>query len=136
MAERQPDAHELPRAERQWRAVTTFTWPAMLGGAPLVLAVNKLPLCIFREATGQPCPLCGGTRACAALVEGDFLAAWQFSPSVMPLLAVAFAHTAQLAYEAWRGRQVGVRWRIGTGLWTGAGVSMLVLWGLRLLGWV
>lgn len=131
-----PDNGELPRAERQWRAVTTLGWPLALGTAPLLLALNKYPVCAFLGATGQPCPLCGGTRACAAIVKGDFLAAWQFSPSVMPVLVLAFVHTVQLAYEAWRGRRVGVRWRIGTGLWTGAGVSMLALWGMRLAGWI
>ena len=132
-----PDCRELPRTERQWRAVTLFAWPAMLGGAPLLLSrLSDVPLCAFRGVTGQPCPLCGGTRACAALVEGNFLAAWQLNPGLMPLLALAFAHTAQLAYEALTARRVSGRWRIGTRLWAGAGIIMLTLWPMRLLGWI
>ena len=132
-----PDSLELPRAERQWRAVTTLVWPAMLVAAPLKLSVfSEVPICAFRGVTGQPCPLCGGTRACAALVEGNFLAAWQMNPGLMPLLALAFAHTVQLAYEALTARRVSQRWRIGAQLWKGAGFIFLTLWIMRLLGWV
>lgn len=133
--EPQPDSLELPRAERQWRAVTTLAWPAMLAGAPLLLSrLGDVPICAFRGVTGQPCPLCGGTHACAALVEGNFLAAWQLNPGLMPLLALAFAHTVQLAYEALTARRVSARWRIGARLWAGAGIAMLLLWIMRLSG--
>ena len=132
-----PDSRELPRAERQWRAVTTLAWPAMLGGAPLLLSrLSDVPICAFRGVTGRPCPLCGGTRACAALVEGNFLAAWQLNPGLMPLLALALAHTVQLAYEALAARRVSARWRIGARLWAGAGIAMLLLWIMRLSGFV
>jgi hypothetical protein len=134
--ELQPDCDELPRAERQWRAVTTLAWPAVLGGAPLLLSrLSDVPVCAFRGVTGQPCPLCGGTRACAALVDGNFLAAWQLNPGLLMLLALAFAHTAQLAYEALTARRVSERWRIGARLWAGAGIVLLTLWVMRLLGW-
>jgi hypothetical protein len=129
----------LSPSERQWRAVTTLTWPAALGGAPLLLAMGAAggpPLCLFRLWTGQPCPLCGGTHACAALAHADLAAAWQASPSAMPLLALAAVHTAQLAFEAWTGREVAARWRIGRRPWAAAAALTLLLWGLRVLGLV
>lgn len=125
----------LAKAERQWRAAVTLGWPLALGGAPVLLtATASSPLCAFRQLTGQPCPLCGGTHACAALIEGHWLAAWQASPALMPVLALAFAHTLQLAHEAWFARTVSVRWRIGRRAWAAAGLAMLVLWVLRLVG--
>jgi hypothetical protein len=96
-----PDAAQLTRAERQWRAVPLLGWPLALGAAPLLLATG-VPLCGFRHLTGQPCPLCGGTHACAALAQGDLMVAWQANPGLMPLFVIAAAHAAQLAWEAWR----------------------------------
>lgn len=123
----------LSEPERQWRSALTLVWPVALLGAPLVLSLGDLPLCAFRHLTGVPCPLCGGTRACAALADGNFIAAWQANPGLMPLLAIAAVHAVQLAYEAWRGRRV-VRWRVGAGAWS-AGIAMLLGgWILRVLG--
>lgn len=138
MAPQAPDTGtgKLAAAERQWRAVTTLGWPLALGGAPLLLQFNSIPLCLFRQTTGQPCPLCGGTRACAALVEGNFLAAWQLSPALMPVLALALAHSVQLGYEAITGRRVAPQWRIGARFWAAAGMIMLILWVARLSGWL
>jgi hypothetical protein len=109
-------------------------WPLALGAAPLLLA-DGLPLCGFRHLTGQPCPLCGGTHACAALAQGDLLAAWQANPGLMPLVVIAAAHAVQLAWEAWRGRRV-TRWRIGPTAWQAGGLFLMGAWGLRLLGWL
>ncbi len=44
--------------------------------------------CVFRSLTGWDCPLCGGTRAGAALLTGDLAAAWHANPL---LLVVATA---------------------------------------------
>ena len=91
-------------------------------------------MCAFRQLTGRPCPLCGGTHACAALVEGDFLAAWQANPGILPLIAIALAHTVQLACEAVSGRRLD-GWRIGTSAWIGGGAIILLAWVLRLAGY-
>ena len=130
------DSCELGAAERQWRAAATLTWPLALGAAPVILAVTSVPLCAFRQLIGQPCPLCGGTHACAALAEGNLLAAWQAAPALMPVLALALVHTVQLAYEALYARRVAPAWRIGACAWGAAGAAMLVLWGMRLAGLV
>ena len=37
-------------------------------------------LCPFRLLSGHPCPLCGSTRAVAALCSGDFVSAWHLNP--------------------------------------------------------
>ncbi len=123
----------LSGPERQWRSALTLGWPVALLGAPLVLSLGDLPLCGFRHLTGLPCPLCGGTRACAALVDGNFLAAWQVNPGLMVLLILAAAHSVQLGVEAWTGRRLR-RWRIGADAWRAGLVVLMVGWVLRLLG--
>lgn len=128
-----PEHHLLSSPERGWRAALTLSWPLALGGAPILLSLENLPLCAFRQLSGQPCPLCGGTHVCAALVEGNLVAAWQANPGVLPVLAIAAVQTFQLGYEAWSGRRV-VRWRIGAGIWSLGGAWLVTAWLLRLLG--
>jgi hypothetical protein len=56
-------------------------------------AVSGPTICPFALATDHACPLCGGTRAAAALVRGDLALAWDMHPIiflVMPLLAAAW----------------------------------------------
>ena len=123
----------LSQPARQWRSALTLGWPLALLGAPLVLSVGNLPLCGFRYITGLPCPLCGGTRACAALADGNFLIAWQLNPGLIVLFALAAAHSMQLGFEAWTGRRVQC-WRIGADAWRAGLVVLLAGWILRLLG--
>ena len=52
---------------------------------------------------------------------------------VRPLFAIAAAHAAQLAWEAWRGRRV-TRWRIGLAAWQAGGILLIGAWALRLAG--
>lgn len=60
---------------------------ALLGGAAagaaLLLArppvAGAYPLCLWRALTGLDCPFCGGTRAFAALVHGDVVAAADYN---------------------------------------------------------
>lgn len=60
---------------------------SLLALAALALAVWLDPaaipgpdLCWFRRLTGLPCPGCGLTRGCAAVLEGEFYAAWMLNP--------------------------------------------------------
>jgi hypothetical protein len=102
-----------------------------LGAAPFLVRLGDVPLCAFRLSSGRPCPLCGGTRACAALVEGNLAAAWQSNPGLLPVLAVAAAHTVQLAREAWTGRaSPSMAWAVP---WRVAGAFLLAAWFARLL---
>lgn len=127
------DAVALSRPERQWRSVLVLGLPLALLGAAPVLSLGELPLCGFRHLTGVPCPLCGGTRVCAALAQGDVLAAWQLNPGLVLLLALVAAHSLQIGFEAWTGRRVQ-RWRIGAPAWRAGLAVLLAGWGLRLVG--
>jgi hypothetical protein len=69
---------------------------------------------------------------CAALVDGNFLAAWQLNPGLVVLLALVAAHSVQLGFEAWTGRRVQ-RWRIGADAWRVGLVVLIAGWVLRLL---
>ncbi len=123
----------LPGQDRQWRAAICLAWPLAMGAVPVLASLGGLPLCAFRQLTGHPCPLCGGTHACAALLSGDISAAWQANPGVLPLLVVAALHTLLLAREALAGRRLGTpRWL--SWAWAGSGVILLGTWNLRLLG--
>lgn len=129
------DTGLLSPPERRWRSALVLGWPLALLGAPVVMSLGELPLCGFRHLTGLPCPLCGGTRACAALASGDFLAAWQLNPGLLVLLAIAAAHSVQLGIEAWTGRPLQ-RWRIGADAWRVGLVVLVAGWVLRLCGLV
>ena len=127
-----PEVAPLSVADRQWRSVLVLGWPLALGIAPVLVALGDVPLCAFRQLTGRPCPLCGGTRACAALVEGNLAAAWQANPGLLPLLVIAAVHSVQLAHEAWSGRR-WTRWRIGPGPWLAGVTFLLGSWLLRVV---
>jgi hypothetical protein len=57
--------------------------------------------CPFLALTGWQCPLCGGTRMGAALLNGDLAAAYAFNPLVLVALiglgAVAVAWAVEFA---------------------------------------
>lgn len=65
-------------------------------------------VCPFRLCTGTYCPGCGGSRAAAALVRGDFAGAWHHHPYTV-LLAVQLLVVAGVATRrggrAWLGRR-------------------------------
>ncbi len=130
-----PDTAALSEPARQWRAATLLAWPLALAAAPLVLKFGDVPLCLFRQLSGRPCPLCGGTHACAALVEGNLSAAWQANPGVLLLLTVAATHSIKLACEARAGRSLGGD-AVLKQAWLAAGALLLATWGLRLAGYL
>jgi len=59
------------------------------------IAPPDLPVCGFRWLTGRPCPLCGLTRALAALAKGHVVEALQLH-ALSPLAA------SMLFALAWR----------------------------------
>lgn len=128
-----PESRMLARPERQWRATLLLGWPLAMGATTALMALDPVPLCAFRHLSGQPCPLCGATHACAALLDGNLAAAWQANPGLLPLLAIAAAHTAALALEAVTGRRFGSG-RLWTSAWSGGLTLLLGAWVLRLLG--
>ncbi len=73
-----------------------FDSPALLCGAGLFVVgvasrVDWLPLprCMWRTWLGVPCPGCGLTRACLAIMRGEFAAAWALHPWAFLLVPAA-----------------------------------------------
>jgi hypothetical protein len=129
-----PDPAHLNWPERQWRLAAGALLPLALIAAPRVLALGDVPLCAFKHATGLPCPLCGGVRACEALAQGDVAAAWALNPGLLPLLAIGALHGAVLWIEAATGR-AWVPSKAFQPAW-GLGVTwLLAAWAARLAGW-
>lgn len=59
-------------------------------GMDIAPDLDVLGWCPFARLTGEPCILCGGTRAIGHLFRGDVVEAWRFN-AVVVLLVVASA---------------------------------------------
>lgn len=55
--------------------------------------------CMFKNATGVPCPSCGSTRAMVMLVKGDFFASVMMNPIGLILSAIMLVVPVWLAYD-------------------------------------
>lgn len=97
-----------------------------VGLVPAVAALD-VPLCAFKHLTGVPCPLCGGTRVCAALAQGDVAAALQLNPGLLPVLALAALHSGLLLAEALSGRELDPPRALSLA-WKLAGGFLLASW--------
>jgi hypothetical protein len=85
-----------------WLLYTRVFWT-------LHAAHATLPPCPFLIVTGQPCPLCGGTRSFAQMWQGDVAGAARFhllGPALFVLTLLAVPVLAVLA-----ARGVVLRWR-------------------------
>jgi len=122
----------LQPLERRWRAGVSLLTPAAIALAPKVAALG-VPLCAFRHLTGVPCPLCGGTRICAALAHGDVSVALQLNPGLLPVLGLAALHSLLLLAEATTGRKLADD-RSLLRAWQLAGGFLLSTWVLRVFG--
>lgn len=61
-----------------------------------------VPFCLFHHLTGIPCPLCGTTRACVALLHGDVVCALKFNPlAVMAVLTGPFVLWIMTRIRSW-----------------------------------
>ena len=92
--------------------------------------------CPFRLVTGVPCPLCGITRALAALVRADVTTALQFhalSPIVLMGMAAWVVADAGQAARLWDVRRFGAV-ALHPGLWTVLFVLCLGYGALRWCG--
>ena len=59
--------------------------------------------CIFKGVTGIPCPGCGMTRACLAILQGEFSTAWRYHPFSFLLIGLSILIVFQPEYtqETW-----------------------------------
>jgi hypothetical protein len=109
---------------------------AMLGGGMIyftltAIGLNPLP-CPFLRVTGLPCPGCGMTRSCLALLRGDFHAVWHFNPFGLVFAAFwAVVGFGVALPQPWRARFAGrlgfierkTRWAA----WVGCGLAIYSL---------
>ncbi|MFN3376370.1 MAG: DUF2752 domain-containing protein [Burkholderiaceae bacterium] len=124
-----------PSACRAWRWAwpCRWPWPSRRCGCARGLSLG----CGFRALTGLPCLLCGGTRACGALVQGDWAAAWASNPGAVVLLLWLGLCAAQAVLEGaagWRRVQPWPWWQPWALRAVGGG--LLLSWAARLAGWV
>jgi hypothetical protein len=106
--------------------------PVAVGGFLSLHSTTAGPtICPFALLTGHACPLCGGTRAAAALAHGDVAGAWSLHPLIFVIVPLAL-----IAWAKWLGR--GRPWAApltahrSNQLLAGLGVAFLAVWVLRL----
>ena len=134
-----PAWQPMDGSARRLRLALGLGWPLAMAATPSWLGQGGLGLgCGFRALTGMPCPLCGGTHACAALVQGDWAAAWAANPGALVLLLLWLVLLAgQAVVEAAQGRRRVARWPWWHPAVLAAVGGVLVLsWVLRLAGLV
>ena len=133
-----PAWQPLDRSARRLRLAFGLGWPLAMAATPWWLGQGGLGLgCGFRALTGMPCPLCGGTHACAALVQGDWAAAWAANPGALVLLLWLVLLAGQAVVEGAQGRRRVARWPWWHRAVLAAVGGVLVLsWVLRLAGLV
>ena len=106
-----PAWQPLDGSARRLRLAFGLGWPLAMAATPSWLGQGGLGLgCGFRALTGMPCPLCGGTHACAALVQGDWAAAWAANPGALVLLLWLVLLAGQAVIEGAQGRRRVARW--------------------------
>ena len=118
----------VDRALRRWPQVgfapvaLGIVWAALVVVFVLVKpAGTEATLCLFRNATGLPCPTCGSTRAALAVADGRLLEAVVLNP----LMAIAV-----LVGVVWLTVRVGFARRIQLDL---TGPARGLAWGAMAL---
>ena len=133
-----PAWQPLDRSARRLRLMFGLGWPLAMAATPWWLGQDGLGVgCGFRALTGMPCPLCGGTHACAALVQGDWAAAWAANPGALVLLLWLVLLASQAVVEGAQGRRRVARWPWWhPAVLAAVGGGLAVSWVLRLAGLV
>lgn len=110
-------------------ALSALAWVWLHWRPDLVARVAHCPL---KDATGIPCPTCGGTHAAIALARGDLATAWWANPLVV-LIAAGLALWSLWALAA----SFVPRWRRGVELGPGEKKAARILAALLIvLAWV
>lgn len=75
------DAPRAPRRVGMWvRLIALTAAPVGVWSLAHWDLLPHIPLCMFQNATGLPCPGCGMTRAMLRLAEGDLLGSLRMHP--------------------------------------------------------
>lgn len=115
-----------------------LVWPLLAVAAFALLwlrwqpgLVARAAHCPLKDATGIPCPTCGGTHAAIALARLDIAAAWAANPLIV-LAAAGFVVWSVWAIIA----TFAPRWRVGPVLGPGEKKAARILAALLIvLGW-
>ena len=121
---------------RVFRWPSAVTWPC---GIALVLypasigafawlnqqTQHDFAPCLFKNVTGAPCFLCGGTRASFSLAKGDLVSAFLFNPLVSAVLILAVALTC---LKVVAGLRIKVAPHARSWLWLAAISAVAVNW--------
>jgi hypothetical protein len=119
-----------PPGDRRW--LPLIVPPALVAFLLWRPATTGPTICPFALVTGHACPLCGGTRAAAAVVRGDWAAAWDLHPLVflaLPAMAVAWGWWLGATRGWWAPVSVRATNRIMAVL----GILGLAVWLARLI---
>lgn len=110
------------------------------GGSQIVVPVIDQPLpelCSFKRMWGLPCPGCGLTRSCVALVHGELATSWTYNPAgVMIVLLLAFQLPFRLL-QLWRIHRGSAAISLGLAVpLTLLGLTALLIghWAVRIVG--
>lgn len=117
-----------------WRDRLILAAPAM--GLAFLMTVSPgsvgMTICPFALFTGTACPGCGMTRACAALLKGDFTTAMNLHP-LAPLIALQLI-VAWVWYVLRRsGRVPPMQMRTVNVILIATGVALVSVWVVRLV---
>ena len=113
-------------------------WAPLAAPPLLVLFLSWKPasvgptICPFAIATGHTCPLCGGPRAAAALLDGDVASAWVLHPlvfAILPLMTYGWVAWLGVTRGWWEPPSSKLTNRVALVL----GVLFFGLWAVRAL---
>ncbi len=119
-----------------------LVWIGLVGASLLIETVTErqVPLCVFRNVTGAPCPTCGSTRVVLSLASADVWSAVRFNPLVTGVIlcgpvwgALRLRRRQLFSGKGDRGRG-GFGAGAGGIAWLTAGIVLLVANWLYLLG--
>lgn len=117
--------------ERAMRGVVVLAIGIGFGILVVKALVGPLPgvPCGFRNLSGLPCAMCGGTRAASALLGGDWERALYWNAMALPLLAGVAWVAVVCAVELLRGMAL-VEWKaLGMRLGRFFPVTLVVIGG-------
>jgi hypothetical protein len=106
-------ARALTAGERSNRAIGAALLAVFLGLAVVLPISRPLPfdVCVFKRATGLPCPACGLTRSLCAIAKGEWRASLALHPVGWLVAVGAAVGAAWMTAEARTGEELRPRLR-------------------------